>query len=161
MEGGNLMPWGNRYTPSYEERFEAKVDRSGECHRWTGYRDEKGYGRFQFEGKVRPAHVVALVLEGIDVPSGMTVDHVWARGCKYRDCVRVDHLDVVTYQENNLRSNNRAAIQARMTHCPRGHELSGSNLKIRSCGRRRCHQCQLDSDRERYRRQRAAIKASA
>lgn len=138
-------------------RFEAKVNRSGECHRWTAGHNINGYGVFRMNSQWQiGAHVAALLLAGIEVPQGMTVDHVWAKGCRHRDCVRVDHLEIVTNHENILRGNNRAARNARMTHCPRGHELAGDNLYIRSCGRRTCLTCKHARERAGYARRKQA-----
>jgi hypothetical protein len=141
-----------------EERFEMKVDRSGECHRWTGAHHGDGYGHFRYEGKVRKAHVVALLLAGVEIPAGMTVDHVWARGCKHKDCVRIDHLEVVTNRENTLRGNNLCAQNARKTHCSNGHPLTPDNLRPNVVGRLciTCHRASSRITRERRRAQKAA-----
>lgn len=127
---------------SVRERFEMKVDRSGTCHRWTGAirnGPNQGYGEFWYQGRARRAHVVALILADIDVPAGQTVDHVWSRGCRYRDCVRIDHLEVVSNRENILRGNNPAAQNARKTRCKYGHELVPDYTKSRA--NRRCPTC--------------------
>lgn len=134
------MPHRNAALP-VEERFETKVDRSGECHRWTGARHGKGYGHFRYKGKIRKAHVVALLLAGVKIPDGMTVDHVWARGCRFKDCVRVDHLEVVPGPVNTLRGNNPCAINARKTHCIRGHEFTPETTRVNSHGTRNCRVC--------------------
>ena len=42
--------------------------------------------------------------------------------------------------------------QARKTHCPSGHPLSGSNLRLSSTGGRHCRQC--NNDRAKLARQR-------
>lgn len=145
----------DRSDPALIERFESKVDRSGECHRWTACRNVSGYGQFSLDGKIRPAHVVALLLAGVDVPPGMTVDHVWARGCTHKDCVRVEHLEVVTRRENILRSNVPAAINARKMHCHRGHRL----LAKRRDGRRVCAPCKQE-DNANYERTRTRRRAA-
>lgn len=105
-------PWG---PANMAERFEMKVDRSGECHRWTGATTPEGYGRFSVGNRSRPAHRVALELVGVEIPAGMTVDHVHARGCQFRDCVRVDHLEVVTNVENRRKPGGYGKRQS-LTH---------------------------------------------
>lgn len=130
---------------SLAERFEAKIDRSGNCHLWTGS-TIRGYGQIREAGegsRMRKVHHVALELVGIEVPPGMTVDHVWARGCRHKNCVRVEHLEVVTTRENTLRSTGPSAVNARKTHCSRGHEFTPENTgkQYRPNGGRRCLAC--------------------
>lgn len=142
-----------------EQRFEMKVDRTGECHRWTGAHVSKGYGSFWYGDRVRSAHIAALMLAGIEIPDGMTVDHVAARGCRHRDCVRIEHLEVVPLRENVRRSNNPAGINARKTECIRGHEFTAANT-IESKAGRACRTCVYASAREGYRRRQDAARAS-
>lgn len=136
----NGDPLGGKCAPA-EVRFERFVDRTGECHRWTGAHHGKGYGHFRYDGKVRKAHVVALLLEGVEIPEGLTVDHVWARGCRFKDCVRVDHLEVVPGAVNILRGGNPCAVNARKTHCRKGHELKPGNLLSNLDHGRHCLTC--------------------
>jgi len=64
----------------------------GPCLVWLGEKDKYGYGRIKRDGRRVPVH---WILKG-DPPEGMEVDHL----CKQRDCVRPDHLEFVTRQEN-------------------------------------------------------------
>jgi hypothetical protein len=71
--------------------------------------------------------------------------------------VNPEHLEVVTCRENVLRGNGHAAVNARKTHCNRGHELTGSNLLIDvGTRKRRCREC-----RNRDRRVQAARRRQA
>lgn len=54
-----------------------------------------------------------------------------------------------------MRGEGLAAINARKTHCIRGHELAGSNLAIYS-GKRQCRECLNRATRQRRARKRAA-----
>lgn len=81
---------------SVEERFWAKVDKSGECWLWTGCIDQKGYGRFSYNGRTSGAYRFALEQSGVTIPDGMSVDHI----CHNPGCVRPDHLRVVTHKQN-------------------------------------------------------------
>jgi hypothetical protein len=47
---------------SLEDRFEAKVDRSGDHHLWTGSKKADGTGKLKVEGRVVTAHRVAWEL---------------------------------------------------------------------------------------------------
>lgn len=121
------------------DRFWAKVDKSDPdgCWLWTAAKNNNGYGVFQLgthrEQRLRLAHVVAYELVIGPIPAGFELDHVAARGCTNRHCVRPDHLEPVTHAENMWRS--------RLTHCKRGHELSGDNLSptygCKACNRLR------------------------
>ena len=71
------------------------------------------------------------------IPDGLVIDHV----CNNRGCVRPDHLRPVTQRENILRGEGVAAKRARQTHCKRGHELAGENIRITSTGSRQCLIC--------------------
>lgn len=73
-----------------EERFEAKVDRSGDHHIWTGAQRANGTGFLKVAGKPVTAQRVAWELAYGELPSGASV-----KGCPdMKSCVRVEHLAV-------------------------------------------------------------------
>ena len=86
------------------ERFEEKVNRSGDCHLWTGAVSGKnspysgGYGCLQGEAKGQTvlAHRVAWELAHGPIPDGLQVDHI----CRNRLCVNTAHLRLVTCKQN-------------------------------------------------------------
>lgn len=138
--------------PGTLERFVAKIAVDGECWRRTATLDAKGYGQFSFEGVLRRSHRVSHVMFIGPIPAGLTIDHVKARGCRFKDCVRPAHLEAVTARENTLRGGNMAAIHARTTHCPADHEYTGPNTYFYPDGRRGCRACLQAKGAARYQR---------
>lgn len=110
-------------------RFWPKVikDAPGGCWHWNAQIGPDGYPRFAYKGQTRHAHRVAMILTGHDVPDGMHVDH-----CVCRDpaCVNPAHMRVVAPGVNATENNDSPfAVNARKTHCKRGHELAGDNIR--------------------------------
>jgi len=109
----------------------------GPCWEWTAYKQPKGYGRYK-EGL---AHKFAYDRLVGPLPPGLVSDHL----CRNRACVDVSHIEPVTNGENIRRGDHQ---HRRKTHCPYGHPYSGSNLRVRSDGARRCITCQREYDKQ-------------
>lgn len=128
----------------------------GQCWEWPGYvNDDSGYGRVWDGTETDAAHRwVYSMLRGV-IPAARDLDHL----CRNRRCVNPWHLEPVTRRENLLRSPiTRASINAAKTHCPRGHEYTPENTRVRIArGTRECRTC----ERERARAKKALVKASA
>lgn len=94
--------------PSLEDRFWAKVDKSGpvptrypelgNCWLWTANRNNKGYGQFSVDGKYKLAHRVAYYLDR----------GFWPEKCALHKCdggsigcVRATHLADGSVADNN------------------------------------------------------------
>lgn len=131
------------------DRFMSKVlvDKESGCWLWQGGKTDKtskGYGQFWFRSRHSLAHRVSMVLFlGIE-PN--VVDHFV---CDNPPCVNPDHLRDTDRRSNTLRGKGPSAINARKTHCVRGHELSGANLKRCRRGHRRCRECDDTAERRR------------
>lgn len=118
------------------ERFWSKVNRTEECWVWTAGLHQSGYGRFYVGGKRVKAHRFAYESEIGPVPEGLELDHL----CRNLRCVRPDHLEAVTHQENVRRGMSPFGISARKTECPQGHPYDEQNTYV-DRGRRRCRKC--------------------
>jgi hypothetical protein len=145
-----------RLTEKDERRFRAQValpDSNG-CMRWLGYVRKDGYASFYLAGKQVLIHRVSYVLAYGPIPEGLDVDHVKAKGCRYRDCSAPDHLEAVTPQENHRRGEAGVNMR-RKTHCPQGHAYAGDNLIVTKAGSRRCRTCARATN-QRYEERRRA-----
>lgn len=117
------------------DRFIEKVvipDNPDECWRWLGGRSSNGYGSFTFNGICSTSHRFSYVHHHGPIPEGLVIDHL----CNNTNCVNPNHLKAVTGTENTHR--HFAAI----THCKRGHPLSGDNVYRHPTGRRVCKACE-------------------
>jgi len=125
-------------------RFWAKVQQDANgCWNWTAFK-LRGYGRFRRgnHNGVYPvvfAHRFSFELTNGPIPSELVIDHL----CRNPACVNPSHLEAVTPQTNTLRGVGPAAINAKKTHCPKGHKYSpentiiewrhGHSIKVRVC----------------------------
>ena len=121
-----------------EHRFWAKVslpDTNG-CLLWRKPSGSNGRGTF-WNGKrpVQPYRFAYELLIG-PIPPGLTIDHVWANGCRNPLCVNPNHLEVVSQCENVMRGRN-----AGKTHCPQGHPYDEANTYVTRKGTRACRSC--------------------
>ena len=114
------------------------------CWLWLGKINNQGYG---WAGKRGSAHRALYIALRGPIPNGLILDHK----CRVRCCVNPDHLEAVTDRENVARGFSPSAVNARKTHCIRGHELAGDNLYRMPDGDRACRACRNEASR-RYRR---------
>lgn len=103
-------------------------DTPGGCRRWNGSHSKDGYARtsVRVNGKkyVREAHRLLWLLVRGPIDQGSTVDHL----CRVRDCVNLDHMELVIQKVNTFRGIGITAENKRKTHCVRGHEFTEDNI---------------------------------
>ncbi len=130
------------------ERFWAKVNKNGptQAHRpdlgpcwlWIGSITATGYGRFSRSGL---AHRISFSFIR-PIPTGLDLDHL----CRVRHCVNPSHLEPKTRKENMNAPGSMVGVptglkQSSKTHCLRGHEFSGENMRRDFRGHRACRAC--------------------
>ena len=103
MRNDTLTPrrWTKRDGRSFEDRLMSRfeIDPDAGCWLWAGTLTWGGYGQISRNGTNVTAHRAMWEHLRGAIPAGLTVDHL----CLVRRCVNPDHLDVVTYSENNYR----------------------------------------------------------
>lgn len=129
--------------PNGPADFWKKVNTSGECWLWGGLILNNGYGQFYVDSRQVLAHRYAYEDRVGPIPEGLVIDHL----CRTPSCVRPDHLEAVTQQENVLRGRGLTARFARATHCVNGHEFTAENTLQRKGGRA-CRTCKNRRQRE-------------
>ena len=130
-----------------EQRFWTKVDKTGPCWEWTGYRRPDGYGQVRVDGVLLAAHRYSWSLRYGPVPDGLTLDHL----CRNPACVRPSHLEPVTRGENVRRGIVGLLNRARITstsECQRGHPFDAENTYVKPNGVRACRTCKRESLRQ-------------
>ena len=90
---------------SATDRFQSLVLPDGDCWVWQGQTAGAGYGVFQYGGSRTNrnriyAHRFAYEQAKGPIPDGLEVDHL----CRNKRCVKPDHLEAVTHQENQRRA---------------------------------------------------------
>lgn len=112
-----------------------RVDPGSGCWLWQAALGGDGYGRAWMPGGTGGmAHRVVYELLAGKIPSGLHLDHI----CGVRHCVNPDHLEPVTWKENNR----RAGLKRRQDTCVRGHLMEGENVAFRpSSEARYCREC--------------------
>ena len=131
------------------------VDETSGCFRvaaGNGIRiDRDGYAR---AGIVAIHRLVYMELVD-DIPDGLVIDHVKARGCARRDCSRPDHMEPVTVRENIMRGDSFVVANYLKTHCSTcGAEYDLLNTYVYPDGRRDCRNCRAAASERYAKRQR-------
>lgn len=117
-----------------------------ECWPWTRSGTRDGYGEARYQGRKQYVH--RLVYEDTHGPiqPGNQVNHL----CVNPSCNNPHHLEEATIAQNaNYILPGVSRCMAGRTHCPYGHPLSGTNLKINSNGGRACRICHKEEGERR------------
>lgn len=137
-------------------------DSETNCWVWQGAKTTSmggtEYGRMwnPAKRKNQRAHRVIFETARHAIPKGLTLDHL----CRNTLCVNPKHMEVVSLRENILRGTGPTAINARKTHCKRGHNLLSSNVDRdmqNGRPRRKCSICRRMMENKRYARKVALV----
>lgn len=156
-------------------RFASLFSKNGddECWPWLGQVIKKdGRGIFWFDGKRMLAPRYALsAIDGVIRPPSTFACHT----CDNPNCVNPKHLWWGDAKKNSVDASSKGRVRGQsITHCKRGHELSGENAAPNNGGSgRKCRICQRMHNRayetrsdahakkmERQRKRRAVKKAA-
>lgn len=125
-----------------EERFWLLVEKTDDHWLWTGAKSEWGYGRFH----VKPGTWVPAGRYAWELTYGpLKGDELVLVTCREWACVNPKHLALGTHKDQVHAGNSPPGINARKTHCIRGHEFTPENTLVYSKGPqkggRRCRTC--------------------
>jgi len=116
------------------------------CWEWQGRKVKGGYGNINVNKKRIGIHRILYKYYYDKLDSRLEIDHL----CRNTSCCNPLHLEQVTHKENVLRGFSLNAINARKTHCKRGHPLSGDDIRIEKYGSRRCKKCKNENRMKYY-----------
>jgi hypothetical protein len=83
------------------DRFNAKINRTNDCHEWNASKQKQGYGMFSYDGKSKPAHRFSYLLHKGEIEENMVVHQT----CENNSCVNPDHLELQTKSQNKKNYN--------------------------------------------------------
>ena len=125
--------------PDKLEKYISPEPNSG-CWLWVGGITANGYGNVKLFGRQWGVHRLVYSLLIRPAQRHEFVDH----RCRVKCCCNPEHLEAVTVRENTLRADGPSALNARKTHCPKGHPLIPANIYA-GAGKRDCAQCRRDA----------------
>lgn len=117
------------------------------CWLWTGAKlKRQGHGSAGAGRRTTTAHAIAWAYLRGEVPTGTELDHL----CRNPPCVNPAHLEPVSHAVNCLRGVGPTAVNARKTHCNRGHRYSTETVHVSpKSGYRQCRLCDRITKRAR------------
>jgi len=160
-----LLRGGTPYTlPAGARALRRTVPGWGGCVVFVGKIDPHGYGVVKENGLSKRAHRVAYEYIKGPIPEGLQLDHACHTRseecsggveCRHRRCVNPHHLEPVAPIENTRRGSSPSSLNARKTHCKRGHEFTPENTIIQAprspnaAPERTCRTCDRQARRAR------------
>lgn len=99
--------------------------------------DHWGYAKFKIGKRDYKVHRLSYERFVGPIPKGLVIDHL----CRIHACCNPKHLEAVTHRENDLRGFGASGVNARKTHCIRGHEFTPENTYVNASGGRTCRTC--------------------
>jgi hypothetical protein len=111
-----------------EERFWKYVYKTDGCWFWIGTLSAKGYGQLRVDDSCIYAHHLSYRIHFGDYDGGLWILHK----CDTTPCVNPEHLYAGTRAQNiqDKILAGHANGKSFQTHCKRGHELSGDNVRF-------------------------------
>lgn len=146
-----ITGWLSGFAGDASARFWSKIQKvDNGCWVWLAGKNHQGYGKFGLWNGAKvtqiQAHRLAWILSNDKfIPEGMHLDHYV---CRIKSCVNPSHVRVCTPEENLKAPDGAAGIQLAKSHCDRGHEYAGRNLRMIGT-HRFCRACQNLKQRER------------
>jgi len=121
-------------TSKQVDSFWQRVDKTGDCWVWTAHLTTKGYGKYSYYTPTRiitkRAHRLSYELEVSEIAPDGELDHL----CRNRACVKPEHLELVSHQENCARG-----IGSKK-YCVHNHPC-GLKYLTQNATQRKCRTC--------------------
>lgn len=131
---------GKTVQQRFHERYE--IDPVSGCWNWTAGLNGKGYAYIwtgpNRKGDTKQAYKVGWEFKHGPVPDSKELHHT----CENPRCVNPDHLQLLTRKQHCRLDSSVVALNARKTHCKRGHKFTTENTYTNPKGSRVCRVCQ-------------------
>ncbi len=138
------------------EKIDFESDAATGCWRWIGTKDDKGYGYIHLgDGGRWSAHRAAWFMFKGPLSGDLHLHHQTEApiNCIGPNCCNPDHLLPLSPRDHakEYTPTNITAIQAAMTECQKGHDLTvEENVYRMPSGVRRCRICLREWNRRQY-----------